>query len=95
MIKYRLDNGLYYYKLDVLENNKMGGLCICDYCNSLDVDGYLVPVLNSYLCKKCFYEWQKDCVHYPEDDEIEKEIMKEYESIDDIEVLDRSDENGL
>ncbi len=53
---------------------KLHGLGICDFCCSTILNnGYLVPVLNSVYCKKCFSRWQQNArtKHYAEDENYE------------------------
>lgn len=81
MLKNKLDNGLVYYKLSSAELNIIGGLGICDFCNSYTDEGYLIPVLNHYYCKSCFDEWKSKAQKYPEDGEIEKKRCNYYEQM--------------
>lgn len=48
------------------------GLGICDKCNATAFNGYYVPVLNWYLCPKCYKEFYRRTPYYPEDAEFEK-----------------------
>jgi len=45
---------------------------ICDSCGQASFDGYYIAVLNSYYCPKCYEDWLKRAVYYPEDAPIEE-----------------------
>lgn len=51
---------------------------ICDHCNKMAVNGYLVSVLNHYLCEDCYKEWMGYAENYPEDQHIERKNMDMY-----------------
>lgn len=80
MQKHTLKNGLTYYTVSTEELYRLGGVGVCDHCGTFHETGYLVPVLNHWLCKDCFEEWSKDARHYPEDDMYEEMSIKYYES---------------
>lgn len=42
------------YKATAMETTLIGGFGVCDTCNDYADKGYLVPVLNRYLCDDCF-----------------------------------------
>lgn len=61
-------------------SSKMGGYGICDFCNTPSDNGYFVSVLNQWLCSKCYNEWLKRAIRYPQDADIERrnfELFKE------------------
>lgn len=70
----------YHYFIKVSYDDmeiKLNGGGICDGCDnpaSLMAIGYLIPVLNSVYCEKCFIEWINRAEYYPED--LEYENMK-------------------
>lgn len=80
MKKFVLKNGLTYYEVSLHDLLRIGGAGICDHCGEFHTIGYLIPVLNHWICKACFDEWKKDAKRYPEDDIYEQETIKYYES---------------
>lgn len=44
-----------------------GGAGICDNCGRAVLEGYYVPVLNHYLCPKCYQDFTQRTPYYPED----------------------------
>ena len=54
-------------KTSVGEVLKWGGLGICDTCAKPNTEGYLVGVLNRWLCEECFREWEECAVFHKED----------------------------
>ena len=65
MEKFRLPNGLYFYRVIRADLRRIGGLGICDSCNSMPSYGFLVLVLGMYLCPECFEDWRQRCHYYP------------------------------
>lgn len=59
----------------------LGGIGICDHCNKFANSGYLVPILNHYMCETCFNEWDSKATYYPEDAHIEERTSKYYEKV--------------
>lgn len=80
MNKIRLKNGLTAYRTTALELVLIGGFGICDECNSRPPEGYLVPVLNHWMCPKCFDEWKDTGKYNPQDAPIEARNCRYYES---------------
>lgn len=80
MKKFKLENGLTYYEVDIIDLIRIGGAGICDHCGEMHSRGYLIPVLNHWICKSCFDEWKKDAKRYPEDDIYEQRCIEYYES---------------
>ena len=80
MTKHKLDNCLTYYKVSLSDLFRIGGAGICDHCGEFHETGYLIPVLNHWICKKCFDEWKSYAKHYPEDDIYEQRAIEYYES---------------
>lgn len=76
-----------------------GGYAICDHCNIEAGTGYLVCVLNSWICPKCFNKWYEHAIRYPEDVPYESSIMKEMinnlEYVDSIDIKEDNDLNEL
>lgn len=81
MKKRRLSNGLIYYEATASETTYLGGFGVCDDCGNFESKGYLVPVLNHYMCTECFEDWSKSAKHYPEDDRFELETALYFESM--------------
>lgn len=81
MQKIRLKNGWYAYEVGAAEIVSMGGYGICDECGHTALRGYLVPVLNHWMCPQCFEEWKGQAKYYPEDEPFERRNMEYYESI--------------
>ena len=73
--------GLIAYKTTSQELQLIGGLGICDECNTAPGSGYLVPVLNHWMCDKCYEDWQRRAKRYPEDDPIEQKNARYYEAM--------------
>lgn len=66
---------------------KLGGAGICDFCNCFAQKGYLIPVLiskiarlHSYICPKCYSDWDNSGKMYAENLDVEKKRIKYYES---------------
>lgn len=51
------------------------GLGICDTCNCAAIEGYLVAVLNRYLCPDCYDDWMKRAIFYSEDEPFENKVF--------------------
>lgn len=51
---------------------KIGGMAICDSCNSHSSDGYYIAVLNHWVCPDCFNEWIERAKRHEEDIRIEQ-----------------------
>lgn len=63
------------------ETTKFGGMAICDSCNSSDFTGVVICVLNSWYCKKCFDDWHKRAIYYPEDSRTEERNFNRFKEI--------------
>lgn len=82
MIKFKNQVGYTVYKITVVECYSFGGLAVCDDCNTFcPSGGYLVPVLNRFMCSDCFNDWNSSCKFYPEDLSFENSIMMYYENM--------------
>lgn len=82
MIKYKNKAGYTVYSVTSEECFSWGGFSICDDCGTLcPSGGYLVPVLNHFMCPSCFQEWNDSCKFYPEDSDFEFSICHYYEGI--------------
>ena len=56
----------------------VGSPGICDYCSERPEHGYYIEVLNKWFCPKCWKEFKKRAVWYPEDAQIEERNFKHY-----------------
>ena len=56
----------------------VGSPGICDYCSERPEHGYYIAVLNKWFCQKCWKEFKKRAVWYPEDAQIEERNFKHY-----------------
>ncbi len=62
-------------KLNKQEILKIGGYGICDSCNKiLSNDGFMICVLFSCYCEKCYQEWYKVAIN------IEKDVYENIKS---------------
>lgn len=80
MRKTKTKCGYVAYEADFTETLLLGGAGICDECNQIAIRGYLVPVLNHYMCPKCFGEWNSRAIFYEEDLPVEQRTSAYYES---------------
>lgn len=55
----------------LLQIHQIGGLGICDSCNSGSLNFQYIGVLNSAYCQSCFKEWESVAKYYPEDIPVE------------------------
>lgn len=88
MEKIKIECGLIAYKTTFSEILSIGGLGICDACGqSHHEGGYLVPVLNWWMCEECFNDWKSRATYYPEDAPYEAKRAEYYEAM--IPLTDR------
>ncbi len=81
MIKSKVPCGWIVYRTSYSEILSYGGLGICDDCGTLHTEGgYLVPVLNHWMCHNCFEEWSSRAKFYPSDVEFQQHYISIYES---------------
>ena len=82
MIKFKNRVGWTVYKITADECYSFGGMSICDDCGKFQPEGgYLVPVLNHFMCSDCFNDWNSRCKFYPSDIDFENSIIMYYENI--------------
>lgn len=83
MRKFQTSIGWLAYEISAAEmiHYVQGSKGICDHCNKFAESGFLVLVLNNYVCPECFQKW--DCVGwcYPEDQRVEQKNYEYYESL--------------
>lgn len=72
MRKFITRQGYVAYACTALETTYLGGFGVCDDCGKSAPNGFLVPVLNHYMCPACFEEWQARARFYPEDSPFEE-----------------------
>jgi len=53
----------------------------CDCCNSTINSGYLIPVLNTYICKSCFDKWNESDLYYEDDRKVDELRSQAYEKL--------------
>jgi hypothetical protein len=102
MKKFRMKCGYVAYVVTIEELANIGGFGICDECNEFALSGYLVPVLNHYMCQSCFEKFDSRANYYKEDIPIENKNAEYYESripLDDAESQtiewDKKREHGI
>lgn len=81
MIKFINKTGYTLYKVTSEECYSWGGLSVCDDCNDYSSEGYLVPVLNHFMCPDCYNDWNSRCKFYSSDVEFENSVIMYYENI--------------
>lgn len=54
---------------------------ICDFCGRESNSGFLIVVINEWVCPKCYRDWEKTATYYPEDAHIEKRNEQLYDRI--------------
>lgn len=66
------EKGFKVIEVSISEINKaFGGLGICDNCNSASFTHKYIAVLNSCYCPKCYEDWNKRSIYYPQDINVE------------------------
>lgn len=81
MVKFKLPIGYTVYRVTAEECLSWGGLGVCDECNVCGPYGYLVPVLNHYMCPSCYHDWVLSCKFYAKDLDFERFYISYYEKI--------------
>lgn len=81
MEKIKTKCGYIAYKATAIEMATIGGLGICDYCNTPSSEGYIIPVLNRWYCPECYDRWNNEAEFFEEDLEYEERTAKLYESL--------------
>lgn len=73
------DKGYSYVKCSNTDCFNWGGLGICDSCGRyIEDEVYLIFILNSAYCKKCFKEWENRSKRYKEDIQLQKESQERW-----------------
>ncbi len=73
-------SGYIAYRATAEETALLGGCGICDDCGKFSAEGYLIPVLNHYMCPDCFRDWESSSRFYPEDLPVEHGAAAYFES---------------
>lgn len=60
---------------------KIGGVGICDSCNSSSFSGCYIAALNCWYCPKCYQEWLSKARRYEEDIQIEQRNFDYYSKL--------------
>ena len=79
MKKLKSKCGYVIYKGSLKEIVKVTGGCRCDMCNEPDDIMYVVPVLNSAMCCKCYKDWNNRDIYYEEDIPFERQFEKVFD----------------
>ena len=67
------EKGFKVIKMSRTEVNQVfGGFGICDYCSTIESEGYYIAVLNHWYCEKDYKRFLENAINYPEDQRIEK-----------------------
>lgn len=80
MFKIKSKCGYTVYKATAFETMRLGGIGVCDECNTTSFEGYLVPVLNHYMCPECYKDWDARVEYYAEDIPREQRTADYYEA---------------
>lgn len=86
MRKIKSKCGYTVYEATAVETMRLGGIGVCDECNKGSIRGYLIPVLNRYMCPLCYEEWNNRAVYYAEDIPHEERVAGYYEKMIPMEV---------
>ena len=87
MRKFKSRVGYLIYEATAADTEKLGGFGICDNCSSYSETGFLVAVLNHYMCCECFAEWDNGSRMYLEDLHVERKREAYYDYIFDTKNL--------
>ena len=80
MKKIKTKSGYIAYEATAEETGRLGGCGICDDCGEFAASGYLVPVLDHYMCPECFHDFEGRGTYYPEDIPVETRTAEYFES---------------
>lgn len=81
MRKIKSKCGYTVYEATAFEVMRLGDIGVCDECNAVALNGYLVPVLNHYMCPSCYEEWNNRGKYYEEDIPVERRTAEYYEKM--------------
>ena len=91
MRKIKTKCGYTAYITSKSEVQLLGGFGLCDHCNTLQRTGYLVPVLNHFLCERCYNDFDERAIYYRQDIAVETRNADYYESVIPLEEGDEKD----
>lgn len=74
--KITTEKGFKVIKCSIVEIMKLGGIGICDMCDTAPLDGYYIAVLNQWVCEDCYNDWLRRARPYKEDEPIEDKNFK-------------------
>lgn len=87
------DKGFKVIKMSKDETSKLGwgisssGACLCMDCNRvIPGDIYYLAVLNDTMDEKCYEEWYKNAVNYPEDRKYEDRSFRRVANLLNLDV---------
>lgn len=79
MKKFLSKCGYIVYKCSLTEHVEMtGGYGLCDMCNTPNTEMYIVPVLNSAMCPKCYEDWDNRAKYYKEDIHFQTDWVRHF-----------------
>lgn len=67
--------GFQVINLDVPAIIKLGGICICDSCNSGMFTGTFIGALNRVYCPECYADFLSSATYYEEDKPFETRVI--------------------
>lgn len=76
----KLENGCIAYMIDAKETALIGGKGVCDCCNASPVFGFLVPIVDRFMCPDCFVSWLLNAEYDKSDRSFESYYCTKYES---------------
>ncbi|MDD3029811.1 MAG: hypothetical protein PHS57_05985 [Alphaproteobacteria bacterium] len=82
------NSGYLAYEVDRVELTLLRSPGMCDTCSQRPFRGYLVPVLNQFLCCECYKEFESFIKYYESDIPIERKNAAYYEKMIPMEVQD-------
>lgn len=81
MKKFKSRAGLVVYKVSAKEMAIIDSPGICDFCGKKPNSGFLVAVMNKWMCPECYKDWDEASKYYPEDAHIEKRNEEYYDHV--------------
>ncbi len=81
MRKFKTESGHIVFELTRPEMTFIDSPGICDFCAAKPSVGFLIAVLNEWICPACDEKWEAVAKYFPEDMEIEKRNEEFYDLI--------------
>ena len=73
------EHGYSYLKCKQKDCFDWGGFAICDYCGEVMTDDvYLIFILGSAYCPKCFNDWIKRTTRYEDDIQLQEQNQERW-----------------